>query len=147
MDCRIKYDPGTCTYSVPESEMRRLQGRYPYADIGVAIAEAGKHTRAYPEAARKSIEADAERVLELDLELRLFRPEPEEQAETLAELARQILLCPTFVREALTGQVDGEVARRDLEHFYRRYRELGGGAKLKMTARRKERKKSNWAKK
>ncbi len=45
----------------------------------------------------------------------------------MAELAKQIMLCPTFVREALTGQTDVELAQRDLERFYRRYRELGGG--------------------
>lgn len=127
MGRRIRYDPTTCTYSVPESEMRRLQGRHPYADIAAAIAEAGEHTRAYPENVRKSIETDPKRVLELDLELWLFRPEPEQPAETLGELAKQILLCPTFVREALTGQVDIGLARGDLERFYRRYRELGGG--------------------
>lgn len=127
MGRHIRYDPTTCTYSVPGSEMRRLQGKYPYADIRAAIAEAGKHTRAYPENARQAIEADPKRILELDLELCLFRPEPERQAETLAELAKQIMLCPTFVREALTGQIDVKLAERDLERFYRRYRELGGG--------------------
>jgi DNA-binding MarR family transcriptional regulator len=107
--------------------MRRLQGRHPYADIAAAIADAGKHTRTYPENVRKSIETDPKLVLELDLELWLFSPTPEQQAETLVELARQILLCPTFVREALTGQIDIGLARRDLERFYRRYRELDGG--------------------
>ena len=127
MGHQIRYDPTTCTYSLPESEMRRLQDRHPYADIAAAIAEAGKHTRAYPKNVRESIETDPKRVLELDLELWLFRPEPEQQAETLAELAKQILLCPTFVREALTGRIDVGLACRDLERFYRRYRELGGG--------------------
>jgi len=127
MGRQIRYDPTACTYSVPESEMRRLQGRHPYAEIAAAITEAGKHTRAYPEDVRKSIETDPKRVLELDLELWLFGPEPELQAETLAELAKQILLCPAFVREALTGQIDVGLAHRDLERFYRRYRELGGG--------------------
>ncbi|MHC4166947.1 MAG: winged helix-turn-helix domain-containing protein [Planctomycetota bacterium] len=127
MGRQIRYDPTTCTYSVPESEMRRLQGRHPYADIAAAIAEAGKHTRAYPENVRKSIETDPKRVLELDLELWLFGPQPQQQAETLAELAKQILLCPTFVREALTGQIEIDLAHLDLERFYRRYRELGGG--------------------
>lgn len=127
MSSRIQYDPTTCTYSVPESQMRRLQGKYPYTDIRAAIAEAGKHTLGYPENARRAIEADPERILELDLELCLFRPAGEPQAETLAELARKIMLCPTFVREALTGQIDIDLAHRDLERFYRRYRELGGG--------------------
>ncbi len=107
--------------------MHRLQDKYPYADIRAAIAEAGKHTRAYPENARRAIEAEPNRILELDLELCLFRPQGEQQAETLAELAKQIMLCPTFVREALTGQIDVKLAQRDLERFYRRYRELGGG--------------------
>ncbi len=127
MGRQIRYDPTTCTYSASESEMRRLQGKYPYADIKAAIDEAGKHTRAYPENARRAIEADPERILELDLELCLFRPDPEPQAETLPELAKQIMLCPAFVREALTGQIDVKLAQRDLERFYRRYRELGGG--------------------
>ena len=127
MRSRIQYDPMTCTYSVPESQMRRLQGKYPYADIRAAIAEAGKHTLGYPENACRAIEADPERILELDLELWLFRPAGEPQAKMLAELAKQIMLCPTFVREALTGQIDIDLARRDLERFYRRYRELGGG--------------------
>jgi DNA-binding MarR family transcriptional regulator len=107
--------------------MRRLQGKYPCADIRAAIANAGKHTKAYPENARQAIEADPKRVLELDLELCLFRPEPEHRAETLAELAKEILLCPSFVREAPTGKIDAKLAERDLERFYRRYRELGGG--------------------
>ncbi len=127
MGRQIRYDPTTSAYSVPESEVRRLQGKYPYADIRAAIAEAGKHARAYPENARQAIEADPKRILELDLELCLFRPKPEQQAETLAELAKQIMLCPTFVREALTGQIDVRLAQRDLERFYPRYRELGGG--------------------
>jgi DNA-binding MarR family transcriptional regulator len=127
MGRQIRYDPTTCTYAAPESELRRLQGKYPYADIRAAIDEAGKHTRAYPENARQAIEANPERVLELDLELHLFRPQGEPQAETLAELVKQIMLCPAFVREALTGQIDTDLAQRDLERFYRRYRELGGG--------------------
>jgi len=127
MGHHIRYDPTACTFSVPESEMPRLQGKHPYADIRAAIIEAGKHTRAFPEDARRAIEADAKRILELDLKLWLFGPEPEQQAETLAELAKQMLLCPTLVREALTGQIDVGLAHRDLEIFYRRYRELGGG--------------------
>lgn len=127
MDRKIRYDPTTCTYSVPESEMRRLHSKYPCADIRAAIAEAGKHTRAFPGNARQAIEADPGRSLEFDLELCLFRPEPERHAETLAELAKQIMLCPSFVREALTGQIDVKLAESDLQRFYRRYRELGGG--------------------
>lgn len=127
MGRQIRYDPTLCVYSVPESQERRLQGKYPYADIRAAIAEAGEHTRAYPENARQAIEAGPERILELDLEVCLFRPQGQQQAETLAELAKQIMLCPTFVREALTGQTDTELAQLDLERFYRRYRELGGG--------------------
>ena len=68
MGRQIRYDPTTCTYSVPESQMRRLQGKYPYADIRAVVAEAGEHTRAYPENAREAIEADPKRILELDLE-------------------------------------------------------------------------------
>lgn len=105
-----------------------MQGRYPYADIESAIADAGRHTKAFGEDVRKSIEGDAQRVLELDLALWLFRPQPQREAETLAELAREILLCPTFVREALTGQIDAGLAGRDLERFYRQYRELGGAS-------------------
>ena len=127
MGRQIRYDPTTCTYSVPESEMRRLHSKYPYADIRAAIVEAGKRSSAYPDNARRAIEGDPKRILELDLELCLLRPEPEQQAETLTGLAKQIMLCPTFVCEALTGQIDVELADRDLKRFYRRYRELGGG--------------------
>ena len=127
MGRQIRYDPTTCTYLVPESQMRRLQGKYPCADIRAVVAEAGEHTRAYPENVRQAIEADPKRILELDLELWLFGPEGEQQTETLSELAKQIMLCPAFVREALTGQIDVKLARRDLERFYRLYRQLGGG--------------------
>lgn len=122
----IQYDPETCTYSVPDSEQRRLQGKYPYDDIQAAIIQAGKHTRSYSENARQTIKAGPVRALEFDLECWLFRPEPEQQAQTLSELAQQIRLCPTFVREALTGEIDVELAGRDLAKFYPRHYELGG---------------------
>ncbi len=122
----IQYDPETCTYSVPDSEQRRLQGKYPYDDIQAAIIQAGKHTRSYSENARQTIKAGPVRALEFDLECWLFRPEPEQQAQTLSELAQQIRLCPTFVREALTGEIDAELAGRDIAKFYPRYYELGG---------------------
>jgi len=107
----IRYDPETCTYSVPDSEQRRLQGKYPYDDIQSAIIQA---------------KANPGRALEFDLECWLFNPQPQQQAQSLAELAQQIRLCPTFVREALTGQIDAELAGRDLAKFYPRYYELGG---------------------
>ena len=121
----IRYDPETGTYSVSDSEQRRLQGKYPYDDIQAAIIQAGKHTKRYSENARQTIQADPGRALEFDLECWLFRPEPEQQARTLSELAQQIRLCPTFVREALTGEIDAELAGRDLAKFYPRYYELG----------------------
>jgi biotin operon repressor len=123
---RISYDPETFTYSVTKSEQRRLQGKYPYDDIQAAIIQAGRHTQRYSENARQSIKADPRRALEFDLECWLFSPKPEPQARTLAELAQQIRLCPTFVREALTGQIDAELAGRDLVKFYPMYYELGG---------------------
>jgi len=122
----IRYDPEACTYSVPDSEQRRLQGKYPYDDIQATIIQAGKHTKRYSENARQAIMANPGRALEFDLECWLFNPKPEQQARTLAELAQQIRLCPTFVREALTGQIDAELAGRDLAKFYPRYYELGG---------------------
>jgi len=122
----IRYDPETCTYSVPEPEQRRLQSKYPYDDIRAAIIQAGRHTKRYSENARQAIKANPGRALEFDLECWLFNPKPEHQARTLAELAQQIRLCPTFVREALTGQIDAELAGRDLAKFYPRYYELGG---------------------
>lgn len=122
----IRYDPETCTYSVPDSEQRRLQGKYPYDDIQAAIIQAGKHTKRYSENARQAIEANPGRALEFDLECWLFSPKPEQQAQTLSELAQQIRLCPTFVREALTGEIDAELAGRDIAKFYPRYYELDG---------------------
>ncbi|MFC1604744.1 hypothetical protein ACFL5F_06925 [Planctomycetota bacterium] len=123
---QIRYDPETYTYSVPDSEQRRLQSKYPYNDIQAAIIQAGKHTKRYSDYARQTIQADSCRALEFDLECWLFRPVPEQQARTLSELADQIRLCPTFVREALTGEIDAELAGRDLVKFYPRYYELGG---------------------
>jgi len=123
---QIRYDPETCTYSVPDSILKHLQVKYPYDDIRAAIARAGRHTKGYSEKARQKIKADPGRVLEFDLECWLFRPEPEQQARTLAELAQQIKLCPTFVREALTGEIDMKLAGRDLVKFYPMYRKLGG---------------------
>ena len=122
----IRYDPEACTYSVPDSEQRRLQGKYPYDDIQAAIIQAGRHTKRYSENARQAINANPGRALEFDLECWLFSPKPEQQARTLTELAQQIRLCPTFVREALTGEIDAELAGRDLAKFYPRYYELGG---------------------
>ena len=123
---QIRYDPDTFNYYVPDSEQRRLQGKYPYEDIQAAIILAGRHTQRYSDNARQSIKADPYRALEFDLECWLFSPKPEQKAGTLAELAQQIRLCPTFVREALTGQIDAELAHRDLVKFYPMYYELGG---------------------
>lgn len=122
----IRYDPETCTYSVPDSEQQRLQDKYPYDDIQATIIQAGKHTKRYSENARQAIKANPGRALEFDLECWLFSPKPEHQAQTLAELAQQIRLCPTFVREALTGEIDAELAGLDLVKFYPIYYELGG---------------------
>ena len=107
----IRYDPETCTYSVPDPEQRRLQCKYPYDDI---------------QAARQVIKANPGRALEFDLECWLFGPKPEQKARTLAELAQKIRLCPTFVREALTGEIDAELAGSDLVKFYPMYYDLGG---------------------
>lgn len=123
---QISYDPETFSYYVPESEQRRLQGKYPFDNIPAAITQAGRHTQRYSENARQSIKADPCRALEFDLECWLFSPKPQQQARTLDELAQQIRLCPTFVREALTGQIDAELAGRDLVKFYPMYYELGG---------------------
>ena len=123
---QISYDPETFSYYVPESEQRQLQGKYPFDDIPAAIIQAGRHTQRYSENARQSIKADPCRALEFDLECWLFSPKPQQQARTLDELAQQIRLCPTFVREALTGQIDAELAGRDLVKFYPMYYELGG---------------------
>jgi predicted transcriptional regulator len=123
---QIRYDPETFTYCVPDSEQRRLQGKYPYDDIQAAIIQAGRHTQRYSENARQSIKADPCSALEFDLECWLFMPELQQQAQTLAELAQQIRLCPTFVREALTGEIDAKLAGRDLVKFYPMYYELGG---------------------
>ena len=123
---QIHYDPETFTYSVPDSEQRRLQGKFPYDNIRAAIIQAGKHTKRYSDNARQTIQADPCRALEFDLECWLFRPVPEQQAQTLSELADQIRLCPTFVREALTGEIDAGLAGRDLVKFYPRHYELGG---------------------
>ncbi|HCO96151.1 MAG TPA: hypothetical protein DIU00_19790 [Phycisphaerales bacterium] len=122
----IRYDPETCTYSVPDSEQRRLQGKYPYDDIQAAIIQAGRHTKGYSDNTRQAIKANPERALEFDLECWLFSPKPQQQTGTLVELAQQIKLCPTFVREALTGEIDSDLAGRDLAKFYPIYYELGG---------------------
>lgn len=123
---RIQYDPETCTYSVPDPILKKLQVKYPYDDIRAAITRAGKHTKGYSEKARNNIKADPGHILEFDLECWLFMPEPQKQARTLTELGQQIKLCPTFVREALTGEIDVELAGRDLVKFYPMYRELSG---------------------
>ena len=123
---QICYDPDTFSYYVPELEQRRLQAKYPYDDMQAAIIQAGRHTQRYSENARQSIKADPRRALEFDLECWLFSPKPQQQARTLSDLARQIRFCPTFVREALTGEIDGELAGRDLVKFYPVYYELGG---------------------
>ena len=122
----IRYNPDTCTYSVSDSEQRRLQSKYPYDDIQAAIIQAGRHTKRYSANARQAIKANPDRALEFDMECWLFNPKPEHQARTLAELAQQIRLCPTFVREALTGEIDAELAGRDLAKFYPEYYELDG---------------------
>jgi DNA-binding transcriptional ArsR family regulator len=122
----IRYDSETCTYFVPDSQQRLLQAKYPYDDIQAAINQAGRHTRRYSENARQAIKANPKHALEFDLQCWLFSPKPEPKAQTLSELAQQIRLCPTFVREALTGQIDAELAGRDLAKFYPRYYELGG---------------------
>jgi len=123
---QIRYDPETFKYFVSESEQQRLQGKYPYDDIPAAIIQAGRHTQRYSENARQSIKANPRRALEFDLECWLFSPKPEQKARTLAELAQQIRLCPTFVREALTGQIDAKLASRDLVKFYPMFYELCG---------------------
>jgi DNA-binding transcriptional ArsR family regulator len=122
----IRYDFETCTYFVPDMHKRRLQAKYPYDDIQAAITQAGRHTKRYSENARQAIKTNPRRALEFDLECWLFSPKPEQQAQTLAELAQQIRLCPTLVREALTGEIDDKLANRDLAKFYPRYYELGG---------------------
>jgi DNA-binding transcriptional ArsR family regulator len=122
----IQYDPETCIYSVPDMHQQRLQAKYPYDDIQAAITQAGKHTKRYSENARQAIKANPRRALEFDLECWLFGPKPEQKAQTLAELAQQIRLCPTLVREALTGEIDEKLVGRDLAKFYPRYYELGG---------------------
>jgi len=123
---QISYDPETCTYFVPEQHLRRLQTKYPYDDIRAAIIQAGRHTRCYSDNARQAIKSNPRRALEFDLECWLFGPKPQQQARTLSELAQQIRLCPTFVREALTGEIDAKLAGRDLTEFYPQYYELGG---------------------
>jgi DNA-binding transcriptional ArsR family regulator len=122
----IRYDPEACTYFVPDSVQRRLQAKYPYDDIQAAIIQAGRRTKRYSENARQAIKVNPGRALEFDLECWLFGPKPQQQAKTLSELARQIRLCPTFVRQALTGEIDAELAARDLAKFYPTFYELGG---------------------
>ena len=122
----IRYDPETYTYFVPDSQLRRLQCKYPYDDIHAAIIQAGRHTKRYSDNARQAIKANPGRALKFDLECWLFGPKPEQKAGTLSELAQQIKLCPTFVREALTGEIDSVLAGRDLAKFYPRFYELGG---------------------
>jgi DNA-binding transcriptional ArsR family regulator len=122
----IRYDPETFSYSVPDLQQRRLQGKYPYDDIRAAIIQAGKHTKHYSENARQAIKANPSRALEFDLECWLFGPKPQQKAQTLSELAQHIRLCPTFVREALTGEIDTKLAAHDIAKFYPRYYELGG---------------------
>jgi hypothetical protein len=121
----IRYDPKACTYFVPELVQQRLQAKYPYDDIGAAIIQAGRHTKRYSENARQAIKANPGLALEFDLECWLFGPK-QQQAKTLSELARQIRLCPTFVREALTGEIDAALAARDLAKLYAKFYELGG---------------------
>ena len=123
---QIRYDPTTCIFTVSDIELQRLQRQYPYDDIQAAVTQSGEHTRGYPASFRQKIEADPSHFLEFDLEWQLFRPKPEQEPQTLSELARQIKLCPTFIREALIGEVDMELAGQDLAIFYRRYYELGG---------------------
>jgi DNA-binding transcriptional ArsR family regulator len=122
----IRYNPETYTYFVPDLQLRRLQGKYPYDDIHAAIIQAGRHTKRYSDNARQAIKANPGRALKFDLECWLFGPKPEQKAGTLSDLAQQIRLCPTFVREALTGEIDSVLAGRDLAKFYPRFYELGG---------------------
>ena len=122
----IRYDPETFSYYVPDSQIRRLQRKYPFDDIQAAIIQAGRHTQRYSKNALQSIKADPCRALEFDLECWMFGPQPQQKARTLSELAQQIRLCPTFVREALTGEIDTELAASDLVKFYPIYYELGG---------------------
>jgi hypothetical protein len=122
----IRYDPKTCTYSVPDSQLRRLQAKYPYDDIQAAIIQAGRRTKRYSDNARRAIKENPGRALEFDLECWLFGPTQQQQAKTLSELAQQIRLCPTLVREALAGEIDSELAGQDLAKFYPRYYELSG---------------------
>lgn len=123
---KITYDQEKFSFHVPESEQRRLQNKYPFDDIDAAIIQAGRHTQHYSDITRESIKNDPCRALEFDLECWFFSPKPEQQAKTLAELAQQIRLCPTFVREALTGRIDAQLANRDLVKFYPIYYELEG---------------------
>lgn len=123
---QISYDPDTFSYYVSVSEQRRLQAKYPYDDIQAAIKQAGRHTQRYSENVRQAIKTNPRRALEFDLECWLFGPKLQQQTQTLAELAQQIRLCPTFIREAITGDIDAELASRDLVKFYPIYYELGG---------------------
>jgi hypothetical protein len=123
---QINYDPETFSYYVSETEQRRLQNKYPYDDIQAAITQAGRHTQHYSENTCQAIKANPCRALEFDLECWLFGPRLQQQPQTLAKLAQQIRLCPTFIREAITGEIEAELARRDLVQFYPIYYELSG---------------------
>ncbi|MBN2133183.1 MAG: hypothetical protein JW741_27020, partial [Sedimentisphaerales bacterium] len=83
-------------------------------------------TRTYAREVRQRIAAQPQRFLELDLQWQLFRPKPEPEPTTLAQLARQIRLCPTLIYKVLTGRSNEALAAADLLIFYRPFFELGG---------------------
>jgi len=122
----IAYDAVTCIFFVPQGEMSQWRQRCPHDDLETAIRQAGEHTRTYPQEVRERIAARPQPFLELDLRWQLFRPKPEPQPATLAQLAQQIRLCPTLIYEVLTGKVSEALAATDLLTFYRPFFELGG---------------------
>jgi len=122
----IAYDAATCVFFVPPEEMTQWRRRCPHDDIEAAIRQAGEHTRTCAPQVREQIAAHPQRFLELDLRWQLFRPKPEPEPTTLAQLAQQIRLCPTLIYEVLTGKVDEALAAADLLTFYRPFFELGG---------------------
>ena len=122
----IAYDAATCTFFVPPAEMSQWRQRCPHDDLEAAVRLAGEHTRTYPPEVRQRIAARPLPFLELDLRWQLFRPRPEPEPTTLAQLARQIRLCPALIYEVLTGKVSEALAATDLLTFYRPFLELGG---------------------
>jgi len=122
----IAYDAATCSFLVPEAAMSQWRSRYPHDDLEAAIRQAGEHTRTYAQEVREQIAARPQPFLELDLRWQLFRPKPEPEPTTLAQLAQQIRLCPTLIYEVLTGKSNEGLAATDLLTFYRPFFELGG---------------------